>query len=192
MAGWRFCRRSPERLHGQLGFNLSTSASDGGPKAAALNVLGTPRDEWALATPTASRDCATAFWLALGVHTRLARRRSASRPAIHDRENARDRKERDQQQGEQHGTTDQPTQQDGLLDLLSSSVRVPPPISQMLALSEGHPGPSRALVGRGAYAIDPKEWQRSLLSIAAREVGFAVTTLNLLRATGDQRAEGRL
>src|SRR5262249_12150951 len=41
--------------------------------SAALNVLGTPRDEWALATPTASRGCATAFWLALGVHTRLAR-----------------------------------------------------------------------------------------------------------------------
>jgi hypothetical protein len=41
---------------------------------AALNALGTPRDEWALATPmTASRDCATVFWLALGVHTRLAR-----------------------------------------------------------------------------------------------------------------------
>src|SRR5262249_16171880 len=40
--------------------------------SAALNVLDTPRDEWALATPTASRDCVTAFWLALGVRTRLA------------------------------------------------------------------------------------------------------------------------
>ena len=28
---------------------------------AALNVLRTPRDEWTLATPTASRGCATAF-----------------------------------------------------------------------------------------------------------------------------------
>src|SRR5262249_55098674 len=41
--------------------------------SAALNVLGTPRDEWALATPTASRGCATAFWLALSIYTRLAR-----------------------------------------------------------------------------------------------------------------------
>ena len=38
-----------------------------------MNVLGTARDEWALATPTASRGCATVFWLALSVHTRLAR-----------------------------------------------------------------------------------------------------------------------
>ena len=33
----------------------------GGAGSAALNVLGTPRDEWALATPIASRDCVTAF-----------------------------------------------------------------------------------------------------------------------------------
>src|SRR5262249_717519 len=49
--------------------------------SAALNVLGTPRDEWALATPTTSRGCATAFRLALSVHTRLARCHHKSRCA---------------------------------------------------------------------------------------------------------------
>src|SRR5262249_42169771 len=46
--------------------------------SAALNVLGTPRDEWALA---ASRGCATAFWLALSIYTRLARCHHKSRCA---------------------------------------------------------------------------------------------------------------
>src|SRR5262249_57811612 len=60
-----------------------TSAVLGAGEAgsAALNVLGTLRDEWVLATPTASRGCATAFWLALGVHTRLARCHHKSRCA---------------------------------------------------------------------------------------------------------------
>src|SRR5215813_2622401 len=48
-----------------------------------------------------------------------------------------------------------------------------------------------SLAGRGAYPIDPKEWQRPLLFIAARGVEFAGTALNLVRATGDQRAELR-
>src|SRR5262252_10499877 len=62
---------------------VPNSAAPGAGEAgsAALNVLGTPRDEWALATPTASRGCATAFWLALSVHTRLARCHHKSRCA---------------------------------------------------------------------------------------------------------------
>jgi hypothetical protein len=50
----------------------------------------------------------------------------------------------------------------------------------------GWAGPLPPAAGRGAYVIDPKEWQRSLLSIAAREVEFAGTTLNLVRSIGDQ------
>jgi hypothetical protein len=43
-------------------------------KSTTLNALVTLRDQWALATPmAASPDCATAFMLASGVHTRLAR-----------------------------------------------------------------------------------------------------------------------
>ena len=59
----------------------SAAPGAGGAGSAALNVLGTPRDEWALATPTASRGCATAFWLALSIYTRLARCHHKSRCA---------------------------------------------------------------------------------------------------------------
>jgi hypothetical protein len=59
-------------------------------------------------------------------------------------------------------------------------------ISGWIITISGRAGPLPPAAGRGAYVIDPKEWQHSLLSIAAREVEFAGTTLNLVRSIGDQ------
>jgi hypothetical protein len=61
-------------------------------------------------------------------------------------------------------------------------------ISGWIITISGWAGPLPPAAGRGAYVIDPKEWQHSLLSIAAREVEFAGTTLNLVCATGDPRS----
>jgi hypothetical protein len=59
-------------------------------------------------------------------------------------------------------------------------------ISGRIITISGWAGPLPPAAGRGAYVIDPKEWQHSLLSIGAREVEFAGTTLNLVRSIGDQ------
>jgi hypothetical protein len=50
--------------------------------------------------------------------------------------------------------------------------------------------PSSAGPRPGHRGGRPTEWQRSLLPIAAREVEFAGTNLNLVRSTGDQLGRG--